>query len=103
MSKGEKDWIEENLEFIGKNWETVENPDDADLRLTTEQIAKKIFEYGPDVPKGTIEMLQSKLMDLGFNRGVVTWPVIPDDLVYSNKDNCWAVCWLLKQKHKLGD
>lgn len=97
MGRNDKSWIETNLEFIGKNWVPVETPDEADLRITTEQIAIKIFEY-QTVPRGAVEMLQEKLTELGFKRALVTWPPIPDDPYYSKKDNCWAVCWLLKQR-----
>ncbi len=97
MGRNQKSWIELNLEFIGNNWVPVDTIQTADLRLTTEQIAIKIFEY-TSVPRGTVEMLQEKLIEMGFKRGVVTWEPIPGDLVYSRKDNCWAVCWLLKQK-----
>jgi hypothetical protein len=98
MSREDKSWIERNLDLISRTWEPVATAEEADLRITTEQIAIKMFECSPDVPAGTIEMLQERLTDLGFIRGLVTWPEIPNDPNYSRKDNCWAVCWFLKQK-----
>ncbi len=96
MSKDDQNWIEKNLDFIAQTWIPVDDPEQADLRITTEQIAIKIFEMDPGVPKGTIEMLQERLSELGFKRCLVTWPEIPGDPQYSRKDNCWAICWLLK-------
>jgi hypothetical protein len=97
MSREQRSWLVENLEFISNNWEPVDDPEKADLRITTEQIAIKIFEY-THVPKGTIEMLQEKLLEQGFKRAVITWDPIPEDPLFSKKDDCWAVCWLLKKK-----
>jgi hypothetical protein len=97
MSREEKDWIQENLDLISRTWVPVNTAEEADLRITTEQIALKIFEYQGDVPRGTLEMLQKKLLELGFKRGLVTWDPDPADPYYARKDNCWAVCWFLKK------
>lgn len=97
MSNGETDWIELNFKFIEKTWEPVEAVEHADLRLTTHQIAMKVFElYDP--PKGTIQMIQERLLELGFKRTFISYPVIEEDIL-SNKDNSWNVCWLLKNKY----
>ncbi len=97
MSEEQKDWIQVNLDFIANTWETVDTPEEADLRITTEQIARKFFEF-QDVPQGTVEMLQSKLMELGFKRGLVEWPVMKGDPFYDTPEKCFAICWFLKKK-----
>ena len=97
MSDEQKDWIQVNLDFIANTWETVDTADEADLRITTEQIARKFFEY-QEVPQGTVEMLQSKLMELGFKRGLVECDVDENDPFYNTPEKCFAICWFLKKK-----
>ncbi|HMT30168.1 MAG TPA: hypothetical protein PKD91_12900 [Bacteroidia bacterium] len=97
MSHEEIDWIQTNLDHIRDNWMTVDNPEEADLRLTTNQIAWKFFEFS-EVPNGTKEMLQKRLLELGFKRAFIEWPVVKDDPDFTTPEKCFAMCWLLKKK-----
>ena len=97
MSDEQKDWIQLNLDFISQTWIPVDTPEQADLRITTLQIAQKFFEF-EEVPQGTVMMLQEKLMELGFKRGLVEWPVDKENPFYNTPEKCFAICWFLKKR-----
>ena len=97
MSEEQKDWIQLNLDYIAENWIPVETAEEADLRITTRQIALKFFEFD-EVPQGTVEMLQGKLLELGFKRGIVEWEVDIQDPFHNTPEKCFAMCWFLKKK-----